>query len=117
MDMLFRLLGWDYDTQGAKADVFSQRVEALGVSFNLEYTHQGKVVVDNTVRRKGDLDNMVSEVLDRGSLDHKASLELRGKLAFAQVLGHSGKFALKLLSIQAYAAPFRPTVSEDLKSL
>ena len=116
MAMLFRLLGWQYDEVGPKADVFSDRVEALGVAFDLSETCSGVVIVDNTLRRKDALDSLVSEALARGTLNHSQSLEMRGKLAFAdaQVLGHSGKFALKLLSAHTHAIPFKTRIADDL---
>ena len=81
MSMLFQLLGWKYDTEGPKADVFSGSVSALGVLFDLSRAHEGVVVVDNTCKRKEDLDKMVADILEQGSLDHRLALELRGKLA------------------------------------
>ena len=113
MSMLFQLLGWKYDTEGLEADVFSDSVSALGVLFNLEHTHEGVVVVDNTCKRKEDLDKMVGDVLEKGSLAHKLALELRGKLAFAdaQVLGLAGRYALQQITAHAYQSPFKARLS------
>ena len=83
MSMLFQLLGWKYDVEGPKADVFSDSVSALGVLFDLGRTHEGVVIVDNTCKRKKDLDKLIANTLRQGSLDHRRALELRGKLAFA----------------------------------
>ncbi|CAE7833327.1 ubiad1 [Symbiodinium sp. CCMP2592] len=89
MELLFKLLGWVFDSEGPKADVFSRHVSALGVSFDLTETEHGVISVDNTVKRKDDVSNLISAVLDRGELSYKQGLELRGKLAFAnaQVMG------------------------------
>ena len=113
MSMLFQLLGWKYDTEGPKADVFSDSVSALGVLFNLEHTPEGVVVVDNTCKRKDDLDKVVEDILEQGSLEHKLALELRGKLAFAdaQVLGLAGRYALQQITAHAYQSPFKACLS------
>ena len=113
MSMLFQLLGWKYDTEGPKADVFSDSVSALGVRFDLSRTHEGVVVVDNTCKRKEDLDKMVADILEQGSLDHRLALELRGKLAFAdaQVMGLAGRFALQQITAHAYHSPFKARLS------
>eukprot|EP00439_Symbiodinium_sp_Y106_P071805 s1397_g13.t1 len=100
MELLFKLLGWAFDTVGPKADVFSQHVSALGVSFDLTESSQGVISVDNTAKRKEDVSSLIAAVLARGELSYKHGLELRGKLAFAnaQVLGRAGQLALKLIS-------------------
>ena len=115
MSMLFQLLGWKYDVEGPKADVFSSSVSALGVSFDLGRTHAGVVIVDNTCKRKEDLDQLVADTLNLGRLDHKRALELRGKLAFAdaQVMGLAGKYALQLITAHAYRAPFKACLSHE----
>ena len=115
MSMLFQLLGWKYDIEGPKADVFSNSVSALGVLFDLGRTHEGVVVVDNTCKRKEDLDKMVEDVLKQGSLDHRHSLELRGKLAFAdaQVMGLAGRYALQQIAAHAYHSPFKACLSYE----
>ena len=106
--MLFQLLGWKYDTEGPKADVFSDSVSALGVLFDLSRTHQEVVVIDNTCKRKEDLDKMVADILG-------LVLELRGKLAFAdaQVMGLAGRFALQQITAHAYHSPFKARLSYE----
>ena len=113
MSMLFKLLGWKYDIEGPKADVFSDSVNALGVVFDLARTHEGVVMVDNTGKRKEDLDKMVEDILKQGLLDHKHALELRGKLSFAdaQVTGLAGRYALQQITAHAYHTPFRASLS------
>ena len=115
MSMLFQMLGWKYDLEGPKADVFSNSVSALGVLFDLGRTREGVVVVDNTCKRKEDLDKMVAGFLEQGSLDHKHALELRGKLAFAdaQVMGLAGRYALQQITAHAYHSPFKACLSYE----
>ena len=88
-------------------------MSALGVRFDLSRTHEGVVVVDNTCKRKEDLDKMVADILEQGSLDHRLALELRGKLAFAdaQVMGLAGRFALQQITAHAYHSPFKARLS------
>ena len=116
MHLLFTLLGWDYDQEGSKADTFSNSVAALGVVLRLERSGEGTILVDNTDKRKSDLDELVSDVVSSGSLDMAKGLTLRGKLSFAdaQVTGRSGRFALKMLSDHLHAVPYRKAVSSDL---
>ena len=116
--MLFDLLGWQYDVSGPKADAFSQRVLALGVSFDLAASPRSVILVDNTEKRKGDLDALVSGALKEGALQHKEALALKGKLAFAeaQVLGKAGQYALKALSNHIFHRPFCAALQPELVS-
>ena len=115
MDLLFTLLGWEFDREGAKADTFSDSVSALGVHLRLERTSDGAVLVDNTDKRKSDLDGLISKVLGSGCLDMAEGLTLRGKLSFAdaQVMGRAGRYALKVISNHLHAVPFRRGLSAD----
>ena len=115
MDLLFTLLGWEFDREGAKADIFSESVAALGIHFRLERTSEGAVLVDNTDKRKSDLDCLISKVLSLGCLDMADGLTLRGKLSFAdaQVMGRAGRYALKVISNHLHAVPFRRSLSAD----
>ena len=117
MELLFKLLGWAFDTVGPKADVFSQHVSALGVSFDLTESSQGVIFVDNTAKRKEDVSNLIAAVLARGELSYKHGLELRGKLAFAnaQVLGRAGQLALKLISTHVHRWPFEAKIDSDTR--
>ena len=69
MHLLFTLLGWDYDQEGSKADRFSSSVAALGVVLRLERSGEGTILIDNTHKRKSDLDGLVSDVISNGTLD------------------------------------------------
>ena len=116
MDLLFALLGWEFDKEGAKADVFSSSVSALGVVLRLERTNLGTVLVDNTDKRRSDLDAMLSGILSRGCLESGEGLSLRGKLSFADshVMGRAGRYALKVLSDHLHAVPFRKSMSSEV---
>ena len=115
MDLLFTLLGWEFDREGAKADNFSGSVSALGIHLCLDRTSDGVVLVDNTDKRKSDLDGLISKVLGSGCLDMAEGLTLRGKLSFAdaQVMGRAGRYALKVISNHLHAVPFRKGLCAD----
>ncbi|CAE7203386.1 ubiad1 [Symbiodinium sp. CCMP2592] len=117
MELLFQLLGWAFDMEGPKADVFSRQVSALGLRFDLENTGDCVVTVDNTEKRKGDIRAFVTRILDEGVLPYKEGLELRGKLSFAnsQVMGKAGHYALKHISSHVHAWPFVPKLSDPAR--
>ncbi len=96
-------MGWAYDTSGPKADSFSQEIAALGVLFKLDGTSNGDLVLDNTQKRKDELAQLVSGVLNSGRLEKKEAQSLRGRLAFAysQVFGRAGQLALQQISLHA----------------
>ncbi|CAE6963869.1 unnamed protein product [Symbiodinium sp. CCMP2592] len=108
MELLFQLLGWIFDLEGPKADVFSRQVSALGLHFDLEASGDGIVTVGNTEKRRGDLRTLVESILEEGALSYKGGLELRGKLSFAssQIMGKAGHYALKHISSHVHAWPF-----------
>ena len=112
MCMLFKLLGWKFDTESPKADEFSGSVSALRVVFDLSWTHKGIVSVKNTEKRKSDLDATLCSILDMNVLGAKDAQELRGKLAFAecQILGKAGQLALRMLSKHIHKVPFQHTL-------
>ena len=114
MELLFRLLGWLFDTTGPKADVFSRSVMALGLHFDLSGSGDGVITVDNTSKRKSDIQTLVSRVLEDGCLSYKGGMELRGKLSFAnsQIMGKAGHYALKHVSAHVHAYPFVPKLCD-----
>ena len=104
VNLFLDLLGWKFDRDGDKADVFSFVTAALGVLFSLEASRGGLARVCNTAKRCDELVGQIDAILAAGKLHRKDGLVLRGRLAFAdaQVLGRAG------------AKPFSPDVSEDL---
>ena len=59
MPLLFTLLGWNYAQEGAKADAFLDSVAALGIVLRLSRSGEGTVLVDNTDKRRSDLDTLI----------------------------------------------------------
>ena len=50
--MLFGLLEWKYDQEGAKDHEFSENVTALGVRIDLSQTDQSVITINNTNKRR-----------------------------------------------------------------
>ena len=114
--LMFDLLGWAFDKTGAKADVFSQTVSALGVVFNLESSQTGLIAISNTERRLNEAMELLKGVLHTRKLGHKQALVLRGRLAFcdAFIFGRTGKLALQIIMSHAYMNPFVEDVNDYL---
>lgn len=66
------LLGWEYDQTGDKADVMSERVQALGVIVDVSCAAAGVLRVANTEKRRQDIGKQIKAVL-RLSKAHWAS--------------------------------------------
>ena len=97
MSLLFEMLGWAYDKEGPKADTFSEVVASLGVSISLAETIAGEIKVMNTEKRKKDLVELITSVVNLGTLQYKEGQVLNGKLTFAhgQIFGLAGKYVLQ----------------------
>ena len=84
----FKALGWLFAEDGDKAPDFSHSVSALGVQIDVQNMHCGVVTFDNTTGRKGDLVQILDDVMVSKELGRLDALRLRGKLQFA-----AGQFA------------------------
>ena len=115
MEMIFTLLGWDYAKEGRKATVFDKMCNALGVTFNLEKSHEGVMIVSNTSKRRSELLGDLGLILDRGSLLKAEALRLRGRLQFADscLHGRIGSIALKRLAEHAYTP--NASITDELR--
>ena len=116
VDLFFDLLGWLFDREGPKADVFSHEVSALGVQISLAQAAEAQMFVRNTEKRCTELVAQIDGVLSAGSLSRKDSLVLRGRLAFADahVFGRAGRRGLQAITRHTYAKPFKATISPAL---
>ena len=70
VEIVFLCTGWSYDRDGSKASDFSAQVQALGAVVDLTEISRGVVRLDNTTKRKRDLDLLIRGVLDRGNVGH-----------------------------------------------
>lgn len=52
VQLIFKLLGWNYAATGSKAPPFSELVSALGITLDASCLRSGKVLCDNTESRK-----------------------------------------------------------------
>ena len=109
-------MGWQYDKDGPKADVFSPHVAALGVTFSLASSRNGIVTVGNTEKRILEVCQMINSILERKTLSLKEAQVARGRLAFcdAFVFGKAGKSALQEITAHAYARPAQKLISSRL---
>ena len=116
VDLFFDLLGWLFDREGPKADVFSHEVAALGVHLSLAQAAEARLSIRNTDKRCTELVAQIDAVLSAASLSRKDSLVLRGRLAFADahVFGRAGRRGLQAITRHTYAKPFKAAISHTL---
>ena len=76
-ELLFDLLGIDFAREGKKCTDFSTVVSTLGVELNL-CGSSGEVLLGHTERRKTELCEAVSDIIQRGKIDTKFAESLRG---------------------------------------
>ena len=78
-ELLFDLVGIDFAREGKKCRDFSAVVSTLGVELNL-CGHSGEVLLGHTEKRKAELPEAVSEIIQRGKIDTKFAESLRGRM-------------------------------------
>lgn len=101
---LFKMLGWSFAEEGAKAPDFASSPNALGVSLDVSSMHLGTVKIDNTTSRKDDLKLMVENVLSHNALTSIDALKLRGRMQFTagQLFGRIARMCLNQVTQHAY---------------
>ena len=106
IELLFDLLGWDFARDGEKALAFDQFFGALGIHVGLSNFDRGFVEFSNTEKRKLELKELISSILEAGFLSLPDSLKLRGRLQFAegQLFGRIGKLCLKEITSHAFSS-------------
>ena len=104
VELLFKLLGWKFATDGEKATIFDDEFSALGVRVNLTKAHFGKVSFVNTEKRVKELSGAIGEIIKKGKLTLLESQKLRGRMQFAdgQVFGRLGKLCMKAITNHAF---------------
>ena len=82
VNLFLDLLGWKFDRDGDKADVFC-----------LEASREDLMRVCNTAKRCDELVGQIDAILSAGKLHRKDGLVLRGRLAFAdaEAFGSQGR--------------------------
>ena len=77
---------------------------------------KGVVRLDNTAKRKQDLEGLMSTMLQHGKVSHVEAQQLRGKLVFGdnQVHGRLGPLLLKALSNHIHRTPFTSAIDDPL---
>ena len=104
--VLFGLLGWRFDRDGAKAHPFASAVQALGVMLDVSALHVSKAVFHNTAARVAEVVSCIDNALSSRCLSSIEALKLRGRLQFAsgQLFGRISKAALAVVTEHAYLA-------------
>ena len=77
---LFNLLGLDFAQSGDKALKYSQRFKALGVCFDLSEASEGRASIGHTAERRSEIELVLTDILDKGSVSSKLAESLRGRL-------------------------------------
>ena len=115
MELVFMLTGWEFARTGKKATQFDTVCRALGVQFDFGLSKDLILRVGNTESRRAELISMISDAIEKGSLDKNVCLTLRGKLGFADSFLHGrlGALVLKRLSEHAYGKTAR--LDDDIK--
>ena len=103
---IFTSFGWRFAESGDKAPPFSSVVNALGVSVDVSSMGAGKILIDNTSKRKVEISASVAAVLDGGHLQKPEAVRLSKRLQFAsgQLFGRLARKALSIVTEHAYAS-------------
>ena len=83
-ERLLALIGWDFSTKPHKRQKMYSVFDALGVTFDLSSSSQGKIVVRNKTSRIQQINDDIDSILFRNSLSTARAAALRGKLQFAE---------------------------------
>ena len=104
VEMLFKLLGWKFAEDGDKAGSFSPSFTALGVEINLGNAHNGSVEFANTEKRKTELVETITNILQKGALTVVESQRLRGRMQFmdGQLFGRLGRLCMRAITDHAF---------------
>ena len=100
VDVLFRLLGWQYATEGAKCKPFDTSFAALGVCVNLRQFPDGYVEFSNTPKRVAELIESINSFLTKGSMSLVEGQRLRGRMQFSdgQLFGRMGRLCMRAVN-------------------
>ena len=96
----FHLLGWQFDECGEKAFEFSSVFKALGVLFDLNGAHEGRVLIKNTPSRIDELCQLITQIVDSRTLSRAAAQRLRGRMQFCDgfLFGRASRLCLKAVT-------------------
>lgn len=101
---MFKLLGWSFAEEGAKAPDFASSANALGASVDVSELHLGAVKIDNTTWRKEDLAALVNSIVSNDKLTSIKALKSRGPMQFTagQLFGRVARKLLNQVTQHAY---------------
>ena len=117
VELLFKLLGWKFAETGDKAIGVAKVFTALGVEISLSKAMTGEVEFVNTEKRKTELTETISNILEKGTLTVTEAQKLRGRMQFmdGQIFGRLGRLCMRAVTDHAFTK--RSTkLSEDIQA-
>eukprot|EP00435_Cladocopium_sp_Y103_P057030 s1087_g19.t1 len=82
VEMLFRLLGLKYATDGKKFLPFDSAFKMLGLRVDLSKCQNKEISIGHTEERREELKQRIDDILAAGCMDHKEAERLRGRMVF-----------------------------------
>lgn len=112
---LFDLLGVVFAKDGDKCVAFSEKFKSRGLLLDLSSSSDGRAYVGHTESRKHELQQVLSDVLAKGSIDAKLAESLRGRMQWFETFsqGRIANAAVKKLGDLAFLG--RKTVQLNQK--
>ncbi|CAE7610463.1 unnamed protein product [Symbiodinium natans] len=107
VDIMFSLLGFDFDRDGDKAQDLHTTFRALGVQFSCLEDEDRTVLVSNTEERLEDAVEKLQEIIESGSLTPKLWAKMRGRLGFmsGQIAGRLPRALLRAVTVAVRLRP------------
>ena len=100
LEGLLRLLGWTVATAESKRLPFDSQFVSLGVKVDLSRVDCGEVVLTHKPGRIDNFEAQVKSIIDKGSMDFRDAMSVRGKVYFSegQVFGRMSARIIHMLS-------------------
>ena len=114
LERLLDLIGWKVADTEAKRKPFAQKFTSLGVKLNFESTKDKVIIVEPKDGRVESIIELANKILDKGNMNFKEALSLKGKLQFAegQLFYRVTAAICRLLSRWASTGGWRPLTEE-----
>ena len=105
IEALFRMLGFDFATEGDKAPPFNETFKTLGLEFDLKNICSGSFCLQHTESRRAELVATINSLIAKGNTTPKELERLHGRLVWfnAFVFGRKMNHAVKILSLACHS--------------